>query len=75
VIEEMGMLAQGIYDKIRASLCVMADLERRRKSAERQAIMESEKQKIRSLEQFVRLPCDEYLKTYQHARAIRPSAL
>jgi RNA polymerase primary sigma factor len=65
VIEEMGVLAQNVYDKIRASQRVMSDLKRQRRSAEQQSIIASEKQKLRGLEKLVRMPCGEYLQAYQ----------
>jgi RNA polymerase primary sigma factor len=46
----------------------MADLERQRKSAQQQSIIQSEKQKIHALEDFVRMPCEEYLKAYQQLK-------
>jgi RNA polymerase primary sigma factor len=65
VIEEMGMLAQNIHDKIKGSLQLIAVMERQRKSAQQQSTIESEQQKIKALEDFVRMPCQEYLKAYQ----------
>ena len=68
VIEEMGLLAQNIDDKLQASLRVVADVERQRKSAQQQSTIECERQKITALEHFVRMPCDEYLKTYRQLK-------
>jgi hypothetical protein len=59
------MLAQNIYDQLRASRRVILDLEHQRKSPEQKSILKAEKQKLRALEDFARMSCDEYLKAYQ----------
>src|SRR5882724_10638144 len=62
IIEEMVLVTQNIQDKIHASQGVIADLDRQRKSEQHQSIIKSEKQKIEALEQFSRMPHQEYLK-------------
>jgi RNA polymerase primary sigma factor len=68
VIEEMGMLTQNIHDKIQASRCAVAEMERQRNSAEQQSTIQCEKQKIKALEHFVRMPCGQYCQAYQQLR-------
>jgi RNA polymerase primary sigma factor len=65
VIEEMILVTQNIHDKIQASLRMIADLERGRKSDQQQAVIKSERQKIHALEEFARMPCADYLKAYE----------
>jgi RNA polymerase primary sigma factor len=65
VIEEMILVTQNIHDKIQASLRTIADMEKARKSDQQQAIIKSEKQKIKALEEFARMPYAEYLKAYE----------
>jgi RNA polymerase primary sigma factor len=65
VIEEMVLVTQNIHDKIHASLRVIADSERQRKSEQQQSIIQSEKQKIKALEAFARMPFEEYLKAHK----------
>jgi RNA polymerase primary sigma factor len=65
VIEEMVLVTQNIHDKIQASLRVIADAERLRKSDHQQSLIKSERQKIRALEEFARMPYDGYLKAYE----------
>ncbi|HZQ45489.1 MAG TPA: RNA polymerase sigma factor RpoD [Verrucomicrobiae bacterium] len=65
VIEEMILVTQNIHDKIQASLRAIQDMERARKSEHQQAIIKSERQKIKALEEFARMPCQEYLKAYE----------
>ncbi len=65
VIEEMVLVTQNIHDKIQASLRAIQDLERQRKSDQQQGIIKSERQKIRALEEFARMPYADYLKAYE----------
>src|SRR5881394_1877229 len=65
VIEEMALVTQNICDKIHASLRVIGELELERKSERQHSIIKSEKQKIKALEGFARMPHEEYLKTHK----------
>ncbi|MDB6018394.1 MAG: rpoD [Pedosphaera sp.] len=65
VIEEMVLVTQNIHDKIQASLRMIQEAERARKSEHQQSVIKSEKQKIKALEEFARMPYDEYLKSYE----------
>jgi RNA polymerase primary sigma factor len=65
VIEEMVVVTQNIHDKFHASLRVIGDLERQRKSEQQRCIIESERQKIKALEAFARMPHDEYFESHQ----------
>ena len=65
VIEEMGLVADNIHDKIQASLRMIAELEAQRKSQAQQNIIEAEERKIQALEIFVRLKQQDYIKSYQ----------
>ena len=66
VIEEMILVTQNIHDKIQASLRVIGEMERARKSDQQQSIIKSERQKIRALEEFARMPVlQDYLKAYE----------
>src|SRR5581483_10476451 len=65
VIEEMVLVTQNIHDKIQASLRAITDTERLRKSDHQQSILKSERQKIKALEEFARMPYDAYLKAYE----------
>jgi len=64
VIEEMALVAENIHDKIQMSLRAIQDLEAQRRSAPQQTEIASEEQKIKALEQFVRMPFEPYLKAY-----------
>src|SRR5262249_3625479 len=63
VVDEMTLVAENIHDKIQASLREIKDAETHPESAPHQTIVELEKEKIRTLERFVRMPYEEFLKT------------
>src|SRR5882724_8443200 len=65
VIEEMVLVTQNIHDKIQASLRAIGEMERQRKSEQQQSIIKSERQKIRALEEFARMPYAAYLSAYE----------
>jgi RNA polymerase primary sigma factor len=75
VIEEMALVAENIHDKINLSLRAIEELESERKSPQAVIIIESEQRKIRALEEFVRMPCQDYLKTYDKLKLYAHKAL
>jgi RNA polymerase primary sigma factor len=75
VIEEMALVAENIHDKINLSLRAIQELESQKKSPQAVAIVESEQRKVRALEEFVRMPCHEYLKTYELLKVYSIKAL
>jgi RNA polymerase primary sigma factor len=62
VIDEMTLVTENIRDKIQAGLRSIQELGALRKSAAQQAVIQSEKDKLRTLERFVRTPHADYLK-------------
>jgi RNA polymerase primary sigma factor len=64
VIEEMALVADNIHDKFQASLRIIADFSERKDSITHQQIVQSEQRKLQALEEFVRMPCQDYLKAY-----------
>jgi RNA polymerase primary sigma factor len=75
VIEEMALVAENIFDKLQYSLRALADAEAQRESSAQQHLVEAEKQKIRALEEFVRMPCAEYLEVFDRLREFSTKAL
>jgi RNA polymerase primary sigma factor len=75
VIEEMALVAENIHDKINLSLRAIRDLESEHKSPQAVAIIDSEQRKIRALEEFVRMPAQDYLKTYELLKVFSSKAL
>jgi len=68
VIEEMTVVADNIHEKMRASLRVIEDWRCHRPSPQQDAIIEAEAGKLRVLEEFVRLPAEEYLKIHDQLK-------
>jgi RNA polymerase primary sigma factor len=75
VIEEMALVADNIHDKIQLSLRTIQDFESQRKSNQQQAVIHSEDRKIKALEEFVRMPCAEYLSAYKQLQQFTRKAL
>ena len=64
VIEEMCLVADNIHDKLRASLHTIEEMDRHKKSPQAQQMLQGEHAKIRALEDFVRMPFQDYLDAY-----------
>ena len=75
VIEEMALVAENIHDKLQYSLRALAETEAQRESSAQQHLAEAERQKIRALEEFVRMPHTDYLKTFDRLRECSTRAL
>ena len=75
VIEEMALVAENIQEKILLSQRVIEELETPRKSQNAQAIISAEQRKIKALEEFVRMSCDDYLKAYSELKVFAAKAL
>jgi RNA polymerase primary sigma factor len=75
VVEEMALVAENIHDKFQYSLRALADAESQRESSAQQHLVEAEKQKIRALEEFVRMPLEDCLKAFDRLREFSTRAL
>jgi RNA polymerase primary sigma factor len=69
VVEEMIVVAGNVHEKFQASLRHIQELEALRTTAERRATIEAEHAKIQTLEQFVRMPREEFSKTFNALKA------
>src|SRR5277367_6597129 len=69
VVEEMIVVAGNIYDKFQVSTRHIQELEAQRTTAERRAAIEAEQAKIQTLEQFVRMPREEFGKQFAALKA------
>jgi RNA polymerase primary sigma factor len=69
IVEEMIVVAGNIHEKFQASLRHIQELESQRTTAERRAAIEAEHTKIQTLEQFVRMPREEFLKVFNDLKA------
>jgi RNA polymerase primary sigma factor len=68
VLEEMTLVSENIFEKFHSSLKTIGDLEKSSSHAQAQAIIDSEKHKIRALEEFARMPYQEYFKAYEQLK-------
>jgi RNA polymerase primary sigma factor len=75
VIEEMALVADNIHDKTQLSLHGIQELEAQRKSLQVQAVLQTEEGKIRALEEFVRMPYQQYLEAYKRLQYFTRKAL
>ena len=75
VIEEMVLVAENIHDKLQYSLRALADAQSQRESSAQQHLVEAVKQKIKALEEFVRMPFGEYLKAFDRLLEFSTHAL
>ncbi len=65
VIEEMGLVADNIHDKIQQNLQAIEQLKKASKSSQTDMMLRGEEGKLTALEAFVRKPAEEYLTTYE----------
>src|SRR5882724_1639658 len=75
VIEEMMLVAENIHDKIQMTLRFMKEPEEQLKDPQHQAIVELEQQKIQALEEFVRMPYQDYLNAFDHLKRAAAKAI
>ena len=75
VIEEMALVAENIHDKLQYSLRALAEAEMQRESSAQQHLVEAEKQKIKALEEFVRMPFENFLKAFDSLREFSTRSL
>jgi RNA polymerase primary sigma factor len=68
VLEEMVVVAGNIHEKFQASVRAIKELESKHKSHDREAAIQSERNKIRALEVFVRMPCDDYMTAFNELK-------
>jgi RNA polymerase primary sigma factor len=64
VVEEIVQVAHNIHDKMHYSLRALAEARSQRESPAQKHLAEAEHQAVRALEEFVRLPHEDFLKAY-----------
>ena len=75
VIEEMIVVAGNIHEKLQASQRHIVHLETQRNTPERRAAIESEQQKIATLEAFVRMPHAQFNESFKRLKDAAERAL
>ena len=68
ILDEMTLVAENIRDKILTGLKAIRDCERQRKSPAQQASLEAEKNKMQTLERFVRMSAQDFLKSCEELK-------
>ena len=69
VVEEMIVVAGNIHEKFQASIRHLAELEAHRTTTEKRSAVEAELQKISTLEQFVRMPQEDFYQAFKDLKA------
>jgi RNA polymerase primary sigma factor len=69
VIEEMIVVASNVHEKFQQSWRLIQELEGQKPTPERRAQIEAEREKIRMLEQFVRMSREEYDAAFKALKA------
>ena len=72
VIEEIVQVAENIHHKMQITLRGLVDAQSQRESSAQKHLVEAEKQALRALEEFVRMPHEDFLGAYDrlcHASA------
>jgi RNA polymerase primary sigma factor len=69
IVEEMIVVASNIHEKFQSSLRHIQEVEAQRTTSERRAALEAEHSKIQTLEQFVRMPREEFFKVFKDLKA------
>ena len=75
VVEEMIVVAGNIHEKFQASLRHLQELEAQRHTNERRTATEAEHQKISTLEQFGRMPREEFYQAFKDLKSAADRAL
>ena len=65
VVEEMGLVADNIHDKMQQNLRAIEQLQQAPKSSQTDMMLKGEEGKLTALESFVRKPAEDYLTTYE----------
>ena len=64
MIEEITQVAENIHDKVQYSLRALTDARNHRESSAQKHLHEAELQALRALEEFVRMPHEDFLQAF-----------
>jgi RNA polymerase primary sigma factor len=70
VLDEMMLVTENIREKLQAGVRTIEQLGAQRKSPAQQAIIQSERDKVRALERLVRMPRADYLRACAELNAV-----
>ena len=68
VIEEIAVVAENVRDKIKASLELIRSVSEGSEPSANEGLVDSERRKLHTLEEFSRLPHEEYLRACERLR-------
>jgi RNA polymerase primary sigma factor len=74
VLDEMMLVTENIREKLEVGARAIESLTAQRKSAVQQAMIQSERDKLRALERFARLPYADYLKVCAQLNSVKARA-
>ncbi len=75
VVEEIMLVAENIHDKVQYSLHALEDARNQRESIAQRHLAEAEQQTLRALEEFIRMPCVDFLHAFEQLRDAAARAL
>ena len=75
VVEEMAQVAENIHEKVQYSLHALAESQAQRESAAQQHLVEAELKTLRALEEFVRMPHEDFLIAFERMHDAAARAL
>ena len=75
VVDEMLLVAENIHEKIQYSLRAIAEAQDQRESTAQKHLVAAERQTLRALEEFVRLPHQDFLLEFARLRDAAARAL
>ena len=75
VVEEMTLVAENIHDKFQFSLRRLIELRADGKPAQHETAIQSEMHRLGTLEDFVRMPQEEYIQNFRELKAAMAKAL
>jgi RNA polymerase primary sigma factor len=75
VNEEIALVAENIHDKLQYSLRGLNDAQNQRESSAQKHLVEAERQKLRALEEFVRMPHEDFWGAFDQLRDAAAQAL
>ena len=75
VVEEMILVAENIHDKFQYGLRELHDAQNQRESSAQKHLVEGETQTLRALEEFVRMPYEDFLIAFEQLRDASARAL
>jgi len=75
VNEEIALVAENIHEKLEYSLRALADAQHQRESSAQKHLVEAEQQKLRALEEFVRMPAEDFFQAFDRLRGAAARAL